>query len=143
METQSRSPIALMCRQGKEGRCDSATLVGWCWCPLQREKSSTPKKKRLQVWVRHQAAERCHSPPPTTSSECSHELLSGIERGLILRSGEVRLRPPAPFPRVWSQQTSKTRRAANALEIHVWNEREMVRATTGAQNIITAKEREG
>ena len=80
----------------------------------ERNTALLEKKKQLQVWVRHQAAERCHFPPPTTSNECSHELLSGIERGLILSSGEVRLQPPAPFPPVWSQQTIKARRAANS-----------------------------
>ena len=80
-----------------------------------KEREVAPlEKKRLLVWVRFQAAGRCHFPPPTTSNECPHELLSGIERGLILNSGEVRLRPHAPFPHVWSQQTIKARRAANA-----------------------------
>ena len=99
-----------------ERKADAATRR--CWCPLHRKKHYTPrKKKQLQVWVRHHAAERCHFPPPTTSNECSHELLSGMERGLTLSSGEVRLRPQAPFPRVWSQQTSKARRASNALRL--------------------------
>ena len=111
---------------------------------LCRERNTAPlEKKQLQVWVRHQAAGRCHTPPPTTSNECSHELLSGIERGLILSSGEVRLRPHAPFPPVCRSRRAKHEGPRMRLRYTYGIKEIVVRATKGAQNIIRSKEREG
>ena len=46
-----------------------------------------------------------------------------------------------PTRLVAADEQSTTGRECAPLEINVWNEREMVMATKGAQNIITAKER--
>ena len=83
METQSRSPIALMCRQGKEGRCDSATLVGWCWCPFQRKKSSTPRKKKKKrsrsgFVTKRQRPVTFRHPQPATNVPMNCSLASNV-----------------------------------------------------------------
>ena len=107
---------------------------------LCKERKTAPLEKTAPGLGSSPSCRRCHSPPPTTSNDAP---LSGIKRRLILNSAKtasVHLHPSLPSVAA-DEQSTKGRECA-PLEINVWSERDVVRATKGAQNIITAKERE-
>ena len=95
-----------------------------------------PSKKQLQVWVRHQAERRCHSRPHTT---LWHRTWSHPQNWQSPSPPTFTL----PTRLVAADEQSTKGRECAALEINVWNEREVVRATKDALNITMAKESEG
>ena len=82
--------------------------------PVKQKSSRSGFVTKLQGGVVFLRGITLDHPQPATNVPMH---ASGIKRGLILKIGGARLHPPSPFPPVWSLQTSKARRAANALRL--------------------------